>query len=185
MKRLLAASFLLFSFYGFAQNNVPVIKQGSKLNYSITTENGSIQILVKIDSLSPSYLKLRWSAPEVGTGIWEIKAKSLESANTGRWSKLEPDANITLPDNEIVVLFSKAQWASIQKDKKTEFDMVQYTVKKNPQPSKLNDKDVDVVYLENEDATSKLWILNSPSFPAIIKISGNKAGPDAELKSVE
>ncbi len=64
-------------------------------------------------------------------------------------------------------------------------DMVNYTVKKNPQPYKLNGKDIEVIYLENEDATSKLLILNNSSFPAIVKISGNKAGADAELKSVE
>ena len=181
MKQSLIVVFSLISFCSFSQT----IKQGSKLNYTISTDDGSIDLLIKIDSLSPSFVRFKWSSQNVGTGSWDLQSKSLETANTGRWSQLEPDKIITLPNDQSVVVISKAQWASIQKDKKTELDMVKYAVKKNPQPFKISGKEADVIYLENEDGTSKLWILNNPSFPAMVKISGNKFGADAELKTVD
>jgi hypothetical protein len=184
MKRFLLAASMLMSMYGMCQT-VPVFKQGTKMEYSIVTDQGEMSIAVKVDSLSPAFLRLKWSSGQIGTGTWEITSKSLQSATAARWSQLEPDATVTLPENECLIIVSKAQWASIQSGKKMELDMVSYAVKKNPEESKLNGKSVNAIYLESADGTSKLWLVDNEAFPAILKIRGNKAGPDIELKTVE
>jgi hypothetical protein len=185
MKIALLTIFSLLSVYGFSQTSTPLFKKGTKLKYDIVTNEGTLPLTVSVDSLSPSFIKYKWTAPNIGSGTWLVKEKSLESANSGRWSQLEPDAEVTLPDDQSVGMLSKAQWKSIQQDKKLMLDMVNYTLKKLIEPSKLNNKEVDALYLESDNASSKIWILNNSTYPAILKLSGNSAGPDIELKNVE
>jgi hypothetical protein len=186
MKNILVAAFILSSVYSFSQaTSRPVIKQGAKLSYAIATDEGSLPLLIKLDSLTNSYVRFTWSTPNVGKGTWILRENTLEKATNGYWGQLEPDSEILLPENQSIVIFSKTQWTKIQKDKKTDFDGVTYALKTTPQPSKLNLKDVDALYLENENGTTKIWLLNNATFPAILKIEGNIAGPDVELKSVE
>jgi hypothetical protein len=188
MKYILFALLSLSTITAFSQASaLPVIKQGSRLSYAITTNDGILPLTVRLDSLTPAYIRFGWSAPNLGAGTWIIKEKSIEKATAGWWEELQADKEMLLPDNQSVVIFSRAQWEGIRKDKKTELDMVIYAVK-TPGPQqklKLNNKEVDALYLENDGGNSKLWILNNPSFPAILKIEGNTAGPDVELKSVE
>ena len=50
---------------------------------------------------------------------------------------------------------------------------------------KIGEKPVDVIYLESGDKSSKLWVLNNPALPLMVKIVGNTGGPDFTLLSVE
>ena len=78
-------------------------------------------------------------------------------------------------------------WNAISKDKKTEYDQQQYTVK---QPSeqqilKLNGKALNVIMLESQNGSSRVWVLNNPQFPAVVKIEGNPMGIDLWVTSID
>lgn len=84
-------------------------------------------------------------------------------------------------------MFSRAQWESSGKDKKADFDNMHFAVKQptDQQQIKINGKVLDVILLENENATTRLGVLNNPSFPVIVKLAGNPIGTDFEIQSVE
>ena len=67
------------------------------------------------------------------------------------------------------------------------FDMKTYVLKtpSDKQLFKLGNQLVDALFLESDDSSSRIWLLNNPSFPVMLKIEGNVAGVDAELKSIE
>lgn len=84
-------------------------------------------------------------------------------------------------------MFSKAQWNTIQKDKKVVYDLVSYVVKSpsEQQRFKLGEKEVNSIFLEAANGSTRIWLLNNPTIPLILRIDGNQAGPDIVLQSVE
>jgi len=189
MKNVIIAFYLLISSTVLSQaKHSPLIKQGSKLNYLIAIPDGnSFPLTIILDSVSSQYMKWGWVMSDGNKGSWIAKKNSLENANQGWWSDLEPNSEIALTDNQMVGMFSKALWNAIQKDKKVTFDMLEYNVKSpsEQQRFKMAEKEINIVFLEGSNSTSKIWILNNPSFPLIVKIEGNPAGPDIALQSVE
>jgi hypothetical protein len=86
-----------------------------------------------------------------------------------------------------VVLFSRAQWDMLQKEKKINFDQQTFTVKTaaEQQQLKISGKPVDAWYLESANGSTKLWILNNAASPLMLKIEGNTLGADLTINSVE
>lgn len=129
-KNLLLGVGLLVAASSFAQDKYsPVIKQGSKLNYSAMVNGQNFPCVFSLDSMAADYVKVGWSVEGFGSGSWVMKSKSLESGNRGFWNQPNPGTQEDLADDQTVVLFSKAQWDMLQKDKKITFDQQTYTVK--------------------------------------------------------
>jgi hypothetical protein len=188
MKHLFLA-FCLFGTLAIAAQEKfsPAIKQGSKLNYTATNQGQDTPVFITVDSLSPEFVKLGWNIEGLGNGGWVMKKKSLENATRGWWGEPVPGNDMELSEGENVLIFSKSQWDAIQKDKKVEYDMQTYSVKEptEQQQLKLLGKVVDVIFLEGQNGSSRIWLLNNNAFPAIIKLEGNTMGPDISLLSVE
>jgi len=188
MGKIIFSLCLLITTAGFAQDKyAPAIKQGTALHYTVYAQGQNIPCVFSFDSVASNCIKVGWNIDGLGTGSWLMKSKSLESGTKGYWGQPTPGMQEELGDDQTVLVFSKAQWASLQKDQKINFDQQTYTVKKptDQQVLKLSDKPVDALYLENESGSSHLWILNNPSFPILLKIEGNTAGPDIAISSVE
>jgi len=92
-----------------------------------------------------------------------------------------------MPADQSILILSKALWSSIQKDKKFRFDEQDYVIKEQPTASvfKINDKPVNALYAESSNGSVRLWFLNNPSIPILLKIEGNPLGVDVNLQSVE
>ena len=179
---------LLLTICSFAQDKfVPSLKQGSVLNYTIFFNGQTYAAKFSLDSISNDYIKIGWNIDQLGNGAWAMKSKSINSGVRGFWG--QPTAGMTeeLPDDQIVLLFSKAQWASIQKDKKLTFDQQTYTQKQpsEQQQLKLTGKTVDALFFESDNGSTRIWILNSASYPVLLKIEGNTVGADLTVNSVE
>ena len=190
MKRIVAAfaiSVIAITLHAQEALN-PAMKKGVKLHYTVNTGDGQeLPLLISIDSVAPKYVKLSWNIEGMGTGGWVMKETSLNKANRGWWGEPVSGSDMDLPDDQLVLLLSKDQWNAISKDKKTEYDQQQYTVK---QPSeqqilKLNGKALNVIMLESQNGSSRVWVLNNPQFPAVVKIEGNPMGIDLWVTSID
>ncbi|WP_205508053.1 hypothetical protein [Longitalea arenae] len=166
---------------------VPAIKQGTKLGYSAGINGQNFTVSFSIDSMTADYVKLGWNVDGYGSGTWVMRNKSLESGTRGYWGQPSPGATEDMADDQTVLLFSKAQWQSLQKENKITFDQQTFTVKKpgEQQQLKLDGKLVDAYYLENPNGSTKLWILNNAASPVLLKIEGNTLGADLAISSVE
>lgn len=179
---------MLVATTAFAQEKyVPVIKQGTALHYTVFANGQNISCVFSLDSVTANCVKVGWNIDGLGTGSWLMKNKSLDNGDRGYWSQPSPGMLEELPDDQTVLLFSKAQWASLQKDKKLHFDQQDYTLKtpSEQQQVQLSGKPVDALYLENQNGSTKIWVLNNASFPVLLKIEGNTAGPDIAISSME
>jgi hypothetical protein len=187
MGKIIYCLCLLIATAGFAQDKyAPVIKQGTVLHYTVYAEGQNISSTFSFDSVTSNCIKVGWNIDGLGTGSWLMKNKSLDNGTRGFWSQPTPGLQ-ELGDDQTVLVFSHAQWASLQKDQKINFDGQTYTVKKptDQQVFKLSDKPVDAFYLENQNGNSRIWVLNNASFPILLKMEGNTVGPDIAINSVE
>jgi hypothetical protein len=82
---------------------------------------------------------------------------------------------------------SRASWASLAKEKKAEIDQQVYNTATQEAGKEflMDGKQVDALFIQTVNGTSKMWYLNQPDFPILLKIEGNSSGYDLELRSVE
>ncbi len=189
MKFRFALSLLLLqSGIAFSQGKfLPEIKKGVTLNYQVSVNGQVFPIQMKIDSLSSDYSRFSWSMQD-GTGGAVINTKnSLESAVKGYWGDLQNGGEQTMPNDQSILLLSKSLWNAIEKDRKFTLDDQQYIVKDQPGGAifKLKDKAVDVIYAESANGATKVWFLNNPSAPLMLKIEGNPMGIDISVDSIQ
>jgi hypothetical protein len=188
MKKIMLGLCLFAALSSMAQEKyVPAIKQGSKLNYSAAMNGQTFPCTFSLDSVSANYVKVGWNVEGFGSGTWIMKSKSLETGVRGYWSQPTPGTQEDMADDQTVILFSKAQWDMLQKEKKLNFDQQTFTVKtpSEQQQIKLSGKPVDAFLLENPNASTRIWILNNAAFPVLLKIEGNSLGADLAINSVE
>jgi len=188
MKRLVLIVVMFTSFGAFAQQAAsPSIKQGSTLNYVVYANGSEVPLTVTVDSVATDYVKLGWRISGYGSGGWIMKKPSLENGNRNAWEQPGLGMDTELPDDQVVLLLSKASWAALNKDNKAEIDQQVYKTSAQEQGKELSidGKQVDALFIQTEAGDSKMWYLNQPGFPVLLKIQGNRAGYDLELRSIE
>lgn len=188
MKKIIYGLCLFVTVHAVAQDKyVPAIKQGTALHYAAIVNGQNYPCTFSFDSVATDYIRIGWNIEGLGSGSWVMKKKSLDSGTRGYWNQPNPGAQEEVGDDQTVLLFSRAQWDALQKDKKINFDQQTYTVKapSEKQQFQISGKTVDAVYLENQNSTTHIWILNNAAFPVLLKIEGNTQGADLVLNSVE
>jgi hypothetical protein len=188
MKKIIFGVCLLIAGSAWAQDKyVPEIKQGTKLAYSAYVNGQTFPVTFSFDSITTGYIKLGWNVEGFGNGTWVMKSKSLESGLKGFWGQPSPGTEEVLADDQAVLVFSKAQWDQLQKDKKIDLDNQSFSVKTptEQQQLKIAGKAVDAFFAENAAGSTRIWILNNAFFPVMLKIEGNSLGADLTINSVE
>lgn len=177
---------LLFSVVAFAQKSTLALKKGSVLTYQVSVNGQIIPVRMEIDSLGDEYSKFAWTMGDQSGSIGNGKASTL-TATHGYWGELSGGVDMSVSDDQTILLLSKSMWNALQKDKKMTYDDQVYTLKElsDANSFKIKDQVIDVLYLENEGGTGKIWILNSPKAPLILRFEGNPQGVDIDLQQFE
>ena len=188
MKKIILGVCLLVAGSAWAQDKyAPSIKQGTKLAYSAFLNGQTFPCTFSFDSVATGFLKMGWNVEGFGGGTWVMKSKSLESGLKGFWEQPSPGTEQVLADDQTAIVFSKAQWDQLQKDKKIDLDNQSFAVKtpSEQQQLKIAGKPVDALFAENAAGSTRIWILNNAAFPIMLKIEGNNLGADLTINSVE
>ena len=188
MSRILLVLSFAFSIAANAQQaGIPSIQKGTKLNYIVYANGEEVPLTVTMDSIATDFVKLGWSIAGYGSGGWIMKKPSLDKGNRNAWEQPGLGMDTELPDDQVVLLLSRATWTSLQADKKAEIDQQVFSV---PAPAAgqefvLEGKPVDALFIQNQTSGSKMWFLKQPDLPVLLKIQGNTVGYDLELRSIE
>ncbi|HSB94197.1 MAG TPA: hypothetical protein VLC28_13830 [Flavitalea sp.] len=188
MKTILMLLSFTFSFAANAQQaSIPAIHKGTKLNYVVFANGDEVPMTVTLDSVSANYVKLGWNIGGYGSGGWVMKQPSLEKGNRNAWEQPGVGMDTELPDDQVVLLLSRASWAALQAQKKAEIDQQVFTVgtPASGHEFALGGKSVDALFIQNQTSGSKMWFLKQAELPVLLKIQGNAAGYDLELRSIE
>src|SRR6476469_6606954 len=119
MKRIVLI-FLLIATVGVKAQQAasPLVRQGSTLNYVVYANGDEVPLTVTVDSVAEDYVKLGWRIAGYGSGGWIMKKASLENGSRNAWEQPGLGMDTELPDDQVVLLLSKASWAALNKDKK-------------------------------------------------------------------
>lgn len=170
----------------FAQKYVPQIGIGTTLNYNAEATNMGYKspLTLKVISLNDP-MKFSWNIPALGTGSFLIPAKSLDSASKMIVRIPQSDQPLIYKDDESIMFISKNLLSKLIKDQAFTLNKTKFSVKPLETPYLINTKEADVIYVTSDNGKVKLWILNNPNFPLLVKMTGNPAGVDFDLASIK
>lgn len=171
MKKICAFALFIFTCYNaWAQKYVPVIKEGTVLNYNVKSRatGQPAGISLTIISLTPP-VRIKWEIPFVGKGFFEMSAKSIQSATKTLAEEPEPDETTTMRDDETLLILSKDTYNSMVSNKSFQLNGYTFNVQADTGSFKINKRDADVFYAVSTKGNRKIWVLNNPDFPLICK----------------
>jgi len=171
VKKVYAFALLIFICYNAsAQKYVPHIKEGTILNYNVKARatGQPAGISLTIISLAPP-VKIKWAIPFVGTGFFEMSAKSIQSATKTLAEEPAPDEVTTMKDDETLLLLSKDTYNSMINNKSFQLNGYTFNVQTDTAAFQINKKDADVFYAVSTKGNRRIWVLNDPDFPLICR----------------
>jgi hypothetical protein len=187
MKKLLTLTSCIFlSATVWAQKYVPQVKAGTVLNYTAYARNfgQTLPAVLTINNLGAP-LQIKWVISGLGSGIFEISAKAIQSGTKMALKEPGMDPVTKLKDNETLAFLSKDTFNALVTAKAFELNGQKFTVTDNAPAYQLDGKDADTFYAVTSNGKTKLWVLNNPDFPLICKIEGAPQGIDMTLNSVQ
>lgn len=164
--------FILIANPVMAQKYLPQIKEGTKLSYSVESRASGQTASANLTIVSLNDpVKIKWEIPFVGTGFFEMSAKSIQSANKTITQEPEPDVVTKIDDDKTIVLLSKDEFASLQNNKSFILNNYNFHLQADTSNYKINGKLADVYYAVSTHGNRQIWILNNPKFPLICRAS--------------
>lgn len=186
MKLLLTfAAGILLTIDALAQKTIPQIKAGTVLNYTayIKAFDRSIPVTITTNTLTAP-IQLKWAAAGMGSGIFEVSAKAVESGTKIGIKQPGYDEVTKLNDNETLIFLSKNIFNNLVTTKAFELNKQKFKVADAAAPFLLDSKEIDTYYAVSENGKTKLWILNNAELPLICKAEGVQ-GVDLTLTSLQ
>ena len=170
---------MLLATITMAQPYKPELKVGTKLTYHVDFNGTKYDVNLKMLKFdlrgSRQQVKIEHSFSNVPNkvGIITIGGNNLDEAKNLYYA-LQPGESKELNSN-LIMTFGRKSFDRLMAGKKVDYELSwlgkKKFVKKNlPEPIKLDDKELDVVYAESEDGVQKIWILNHDAYPLIVKM---------------
>jgi len=187
MKTLVVLAFFAsLSLNTIAQKYVPVVKEGTVLNYDAFAKGlgQHIPLVFTIKSLGDP-IKIQWDVDGYGTGSFEMPAKSLQSATKVVIKQPDPGAVTQIKEDETIIAISKDAFNNMVKDKAFEMNGQRFVVTADTAVCKINDKRLDVIYAISLNGKSEAWIVNNPDFPLVYRAKNISHGIDFTLTGIK
>jgi hypothetical protein len=161
------------------------IKQGASLHYLVSVNNGDILFDILADSVSENHVALSYHSHQSGNnGTWRMHKTALDSAVTGFWEAPQDGAMLDFEESQLVLLLSKKCLREIHQTNMTTYDGVLYHRIDNNKPFVIKEGQLNTICLESSGGSPKIWVLDNPQMPLIVKIEGNPYMVNIELQSV-
>jgi hypothetical protein len=173
-------------FIASAQKYVPSVGPGSVLNFNVTALASGQQIPLTVTVIAiKDPLKLKWTVPGYGSGVFLINSKALQTGTKMRLEQPDPDGTTVYKDDETVIVTSASILSNLLKNQSFMMNGATFTVKDTGTPYTINNKEADVIHVVSNKGKTELWILNNPDFPLICKIANNPSGIDYDLSTLK
>jgi hypothetical protein len=188
MKKIFFTGMLLFSLVSLqAQLQNISAKQGLEMEYTVFPMGQIFPVTLRLDSLTADYLSIAWKNVEGRGGKLIMTRASLDSATTAYWGPPQYGLDVTLDPEMTMLIFSKKLWNELKQNKKVNYDGTLYIQQEASGSNQLSfgGKPADAIYLESANGQSRIWLLNNPELPILLKVEKNPFGVDLQIERVK
>lgn len=188
MKKLIyLLLFVLTALHAEAQQSLPVIKVGTKIDYRyFLYGQSSTYINVTVNTLKDS-VELGWNIRGYAYGKYLISAAGLEKGTKVNFIQPAHQTTLRLLPDETFAIISKKAFQDLKKNKKFFYNNTTYILVTDAKDDlfKIADQAVDVFHVKGVEEAGDLWILNDPEFPLICQIRNNPLGINFSVTSIK
>ena len=187
MKKIKLSLLLLFmAIASMAQQQAPVIKQGSTVGYTLKLHGQQVAFALTVTRLSDSVI-LDWKVRNTTTGTYVMLPKAVSKANRLSFVQPEPDTKVVLPPDQTFFFISKTAFQNLLQKRSFEYDNTIYDLQNNGEATTMtvDGKTLNLLHVVARNETTQYWILNNPDLPLICRITGNPLEVDMEINSLK
>ncbi|HEY0176939.1 MAG TPA: hypothetical protein VGC08_11210 [Pedobacter sp.] len=169
-----------------AQQSVPVIKAGTRIDYKYSLYGQSSVIGVTVKSVTDS-IELEWNMRGYAFGSYLISGTGFENGTKINFIQPAPQTVLRLAPDETFAVISKAAFKALKKDKKFVYNNTTYVLKDDnkDKPFKSGDQELDVLHVTGLEEAGDMWILNNPGFPLICQFKNNPLGINFTVTAIK
>jgi hypothetical protein len=188
MKRITLIGILFFNLSWLnAQVQQITVKQGLELEYTVFPMGQVFPCTLTLDTLSTGALSIGWKNVEGRGGKYIVTRGALDSASTAFWGPPAYGQDVTLDNDQTMLVLTKKHWQQLQANGGVNFDGTSYIRKEITGNNQLliDGKPTDAIYLESTSGETRIWILNNAQLPLLLKVQGNRFGVDLQIERVK
>jgi len=127
---------------------------------------------------------IKWDIPFVGTGTFQMSAKSVQSATKTLAEEPQPDEVTYMKDDQTLLILSKDTYNTAITTKTFRLNGYTFNIETDTATFKINKKDADVFYAVSTKGNREIWVLNDPAFPLICRSKRVTKYIDFEIASL-
>ncbi|MFH6995112.1 hypothetical protein [Flavobacterium sp. FlaQc-48] len=169
---------------GTAQNVVPSIKNNTELNY-ICKLHGQTRPLKLTAKITSDKLILDLETRGVKSSI-VILDEALKNGNALSFNQGEYEPVLHLKPGETFFMISQSAYQDLLKNNKFIYNNTTYIQDEDPSKNKvmLEGKQLDTVHVIGQIDETEMWIIKSPDYPFICKMTKNPLGINFTLVKI-
>jgi len=156
-----------------AQQQIPVIKVGTAIEYKFFLYGQTVPMKLTVKSVQDSVL-LDWYI-RGATGSYLIAAAGVEKGTKINFVQPAWKEVLRLAPDETFAIISRSAFAALQRDKQFVYNQTTYQLK-DKKAYQLGDKKVKVYHVVGKEEAAELWILDNPTCPLICELQNNPLG---------
>jgi hypothetical protein len=188
MKKInLLLLFLAVSVITIAQQQISPVRQGSVLVYNVYPEGGELQSELVLERMSADTIVIGWSTfgRAVRNGRRTMAGSSLQTSKHGYWAPPFDGEDILLPADQSMLFMSRNAFTQAKTSGRMEYDGLKFIVASQSSTYDMGGVKLPAIELKSENGNASIWILDDPSFPLMLKYSGNPFYVDLEILGVK
>jgi hypothetical protein len=160
------------------------IKQGTIIQLDASAQGQIYPLLLTVTSVSADELVFSYDIMGSMTGKFINSKGNFEKGVRFNWDEPIAGEERKVPDDQTLLVISRTALKELKTNKKCSFNDQTLVLKDMAAGQELTvgDTQVDIIYAESEDGSTKYWILNNDAYPVLMKLKGNPIGIDIEFK---
>ena len=185
MKKInLLLLFITLSAATIAQQQISPVKQGSVLVYNVYPEGGELQAELVLERISTDTIVIGWSTfgRTVRSGRRTMAGSSLQTSKHGYWAPPFDGEDILLPADQSMLFVSKSAYMQAKNSGQMDYDGLKFIAQLSVY--NMGGVKLPAIELKSENGAA-IWILDDPSYPLMLKYSGNPFYVDVEILGVK
>lgn len=169
---------------GASQNEIPIIKNNTELNY-VCKLHGQTRTLTLTTKIAHDTLILDLDTRGVKSSI-VIMQEALKNGNALSFNQGEYSAISFLKPTETFFMISRSAYQGLLKNNTFIYNNTTYVLNENANENSVlvEGKSVDTFHVVAQVDQTEIWIIKNPDFPLICKITKNPLGINFTLVKI-